>query len=176
MRNFLLRLFKLSSILVFLLLFSQPCSAKTEDLKFSILLDKTEYKEQEPINVIFELECQGKEPAWVNKRFYANSTSVPRKQRGEVTLKATSPSGKELPCKFAYEAGFPKSDYFELLEPGKKAVSEYPRNLRGYFDFTEPGVYKVEAVYENIFGPEIGLDMPKGKIYSKTVSFKVIKE
>lgn len=169
-------LYKCIFALVFLLFFAQVCFAKTANLKFSVLLDKSEYKGQEPMNITFKLENKGKESVWVNKRFYLSSESVTRNYRGEVTLKVTSPSGKEVPCKFAYETGFPKSDYFELLETGKEVVSEYPRNLMGYFDFKEPGVYQVVGIYENIFGKEIGLDVFEGKVTSQPVSVKIIKE
>jgi len=170
-----LRLFTLTGAFVFLLFFSQVCFAKAANLKFSILLDKSEYKGQEPINVTFKLENKGKEAVWVNKRFHLNSENVANVHRGEVVLNVTSPSGKEVPCKFSYETGFPKSDYFELLEPAKVVVSEYPRNLRGYFDFNEPGVYKVVGVYQNIFGKEIGLDVFGEKLTSEPVYLKVIK-
>lgn len=167
------RLYKCIFAFVFLLFFAQICFAKTLNLKFSILLDKSEYKSQEPINATFRLENKSKEPVWVNKRFYLNSENVDRERRGEVMLKVTSPSGREIPCKFSYETGFPKSDYFEMLEPGKEVVSEYPRNLRGYFDFNEPGTYKITAIYENVYGKEIGLDTFRDKITSTVVSLKI---
>jgi len=171
-----MRPFKFTYIFVLLFFFSQTCFAKTPNLKFSILLDQSEYKGQEPINATFKLENTGKESIWVNKRFYLNSEDIAKDRRGEVALKVTSPSGKQLPCKFSYETGFPKSGYFELLEPAKEVVSEYPRNLRGYFSFEEPGVYKVVALYQNIFGREIGLDVFKDKLTSEPVSVKIIKE
>jgi hypothetical protein len=171
-----MRLFKFICILVLFFFFSQICFAKILNLKFSILLEKSAYKWEEPINVTFKLENKGKEPEFVNKRFYLNSEDIAKERRGEVVLKVISPSGKELPCKFSYETGLPKSDYFELLEPSKEIISEYPRNLRGYFSFEEPGVYKVAAVYQNIFGKEIGLDVFKDKLSSDSVSFKIIKE
>jgi len=174
-RKSYLRLFKLTGVFIFLLLFSQLCFAKTAGLKFNIKLDKTEYKEQEPVNATFELENKGQQSVLVNKRFNLNSAGGAKQYQGEVTLILTLPSGKEVPCKFSYEAGLPKTDYFELLQPGKKAASEYPRNLRGYFSFEEPGVYKIEAVYQNIFGKEIGLDVFIDKLSSEPVSFKITK-
>jgi hypothetical protein len=159
--------------LIFLCLAYQACLAASGTLKFSISLDKSEYKPDEPINVSFKLENKGKTAVYVNKRFYLGSETMPKEQR-DVFLIVTSPSGAKLPCKFSYATGFPKSDYFELLEPGKEVV-EYPRNLRGYFDFNEPGVYKVVAVYQNIFGKEIGLDVFGEKLTSEPVYLKVIK-
>ncbi len=168
-----LRSLKVASVLVFLFLFSQPCLVKAAELKFSTVLDKAEYKGQEPINATFELENKGKESVLVNKRFYIYSGSLDKQYHGEVILKVISPSGKEVSCKASYETGLPKSDYFELLQANKKVVSEYPRNLRGYFSFEEPGIYKVETLYQNVFGKEIGLDVFKDKLASKSVSFKI---
>jgi len=175
-RDTYLRLAKLICVFAFVLLFSQLCLAKSADLKFSLKLDKTEYKGQEPVNAIFALENKGQEPVLVNKRFYIGLGSPDQQYQGEVTLKITSPSGQEIPCKFSYAIGLPKTDYFELLQPNKKVASEYPRNLRGYFSFEESGVYKVIAVYQNIFGKEIGLDVFKDKLTSELASFKIIKE
>lgn len=160
--------------LIFLCLAYQACLAASGTLKFSISLDKSEYKLDEPINVSFKLENKGKTAVYVNKRFYLGSESMPREQR-DVFLIVTSPSGAKLPCKFSYETGFPKSDYFELFMPGKEVASEWPRNLRGYFDFNEFGAYKVVAVYENVYGKEIGLDTFKDKITSTAVSLKIVK-
>lgn len=159
--------------LIFLCFVYQVCLAASSTLEFSIAFDKSEYKPDEPVNVSFKLENKGNTPVYINKRFYLGSEGMPRAGK-DVFLIVTSPSGKKLPCKFSYETGIPKSDYFELLAPGKKAASEWKRDLRGYFDFKEPGVYKVVAVYQNIFGKEIGLDAFGERLASGPVSFKMI--
>lgn len=176
-KGYYFRLVNLIAIfsLIFLCLAYQTCLAASGTLKFSISLDKSEYKPDEPINVSFKLDNKGKAPVYVNKRFYLGSESMPKEQR-DVFLIITSPSGAKLPCKFSYEPGLPKSDYFELLEPGKEVASEWKRDLRGYFDFSEPGTYKVVAVYENVYGKEIGLDVFREKLTSEPVYFKIIKE
>lgn len=149
-------------------------AAWAADLKFSISLDKSEYKSDEPVNATFKLENRGKEPVYVNKRFYVNSEKMPKETR-DVFLVITSPSGVKLPCKYSYETGLPKSDYFELLSPGKEASSEYKRDLRAYFDLSEAGTYIVSGVYQNVYGREIGVDAFKDKVTSDPVSFKIIK-
>jgi len=158
---------------VFLSVLSGQCAAASANLKFSLLLDKSEYKTGDPINATFKLENKGKKPVYVNKRFFLSSEEKPKEKR-DVFLVITAPSGAKLPCKISYENGLPKSEYFELLEPGREAASEWKRDLRGYFDFTEPGTYKAVAVYQNAYGREIGLDAFKDKIASVPVSFKVI--
>ncbi|MBI3602452.1 MAG: hypothetical protein HY209_06120 [Candidatus Omnitrophica bacterium] len=143
-------------------------------IKFSAAVDKMEYKTDEPINIIFSLKNEGKEAVYVNRRFYVGLESMP-KQKRDVYLLVTSPSGKKLTSPNNYEAGLPKSDYFELLEPGKEVKSEYPRNLRGFFEFNEPGTYKAVAVYQNVFGEELGLNVFKDKLVSQPVSFTIVK-
>lgn len=142
-------------------------------LQFSIVLEKEEFKSDDPIEVALKLENKGKAPVYINKRFYIAGEDSP-KERRDVFLIVTSPSGKKLPCKFSYPTGYPKSDYFQILEPGQEAASERKLNLKGYFDFSETGPYKVVAVYENVFGKEIGLDTFRERLASAPVTLKII--
>lgn len=161
-------------VFVFLCLVPRSGGAASGNLRFSVSFDKSEYAPEEPINVTFVLTNDGKSPVYVNKRFTISSEEAPKNQK-EVTFILTSPSGKKMLCKYTYETGYPKTDYFELLEPGKEVKSEYPRNLRGFFDLTEEGTYKAVAVYQNMFGGEVGLDVFKDKLTSSPVSFKIAK-
>lgn len=142
------------------------------DIVFTAALDKTEYTAEEPINLTFVLKNNGKSPIYVNKRFYFGSEEAPKNQK-EVYVTITAPSGEKLPYKFPYETGYPKTDYFTLLEPGQEVKAEYPRNLRGNFEFKEEGVYTVTAVYQNIFGRELGLDVFGGKLTAEPVKFVI---
>ena len=74
------RLVNLISVfsLIFLCLAYQVCLAASGALKFSISLDKSEYKLDEPINLSFKLENKGKTAVYVNKRFYLGSESMPK--------------------------------------------------------------------------------------------------
>ena len=141
-------------------------------LEFHASFDKTSYTRNDPLLVTFTLKNAGKQPVWVNTRFYLSSQSAPDDDR-DVSLILTSPSGKEIPCTFSYPTGFPKSDYFKLLQPGEEAASEHPRDLRGFFDLKEAGTYTVRAVYQNVFGAELGLDAAKGPLRSEPVAFAV---
>ena len=155
---------------------SPPSLAASSGLEFSASLDKTEYAPEEPVNVTFILKNNGKKAVYVNKRFFVNSDTAPKNAR-EVSLAVTSPSGSgaKLEFKFPGETGYPKSDYFELLEPGKEVKSEYPRNLRGNFEFTESGIYTVTAVYQNTFGRELGLEVSQERLAAQTVKFEIKK-
>lgn len=146
--------------------------AASADLKFSLSLDKNAYGPNEPVVASFSLKNEGKKPVWVNKRFYVGSETMAKDKR-DVFLLVETASGKKLPCKFSYETGLPKSDYFVALEPGKEVSSEYPRNLKGYFDLNEPGTYKAVAVYENVFGREIGLETFKESLRTELVAFTI---
>ncbi len=165
----------IGTILPGLLFFHQiNCPAASGTVKFTVTFDKTVYTPDEPINATFRLQNNGKSPLYVNKRFYLSSEAASKEQK-EVYLTITSPSGKPVECKYSYETGLPKTDSFELLAPGKEAVAEYPRNLRGFFDITEQGTYTVVAVYQNVYGKEIGLDAFMDKIMSAPVTFSVKK-
>lgn len=146
--------------------------AASSDVVFTATLDKTEYAADEPVNLTFVLRNKGKSPAYVNKRFYFGSEEAPNDQK-EVYVMITSPSGKKLSFKSPYETGYPKIDYFMLLESGQEVQSEYPRNLRGNFEFNEEGVYTVTAVYQNTFGRELGLDVFQGKLAAEPVKFVI---
>ena len=142
--------------------------------KFTATLDKMEYKINEPILITFTLKNESKSAVYANKRFAIGLESSP-KQKADVGLLVTSPFGEELTSPYNYEAGLPKSDDFVLLEPGKEVKSENPRNLGGFFEFNEPGTYKIVAVYQNFFGPEIGLEVFREELTSQPVSLTIIK-
>ena len=169
------RYFSFATILTVVVLGLSPRSlAASSDAVFTAALDKTEYAAEEPVNITFVLKNQGKDPVYVNKRFYFASEDAPKNQK-EVYVTITSPSGQKLPYKFPYETGYPKTDYFTLLEPGQEVKADYPRNLRGNFEFTDPGTYTVTAVYQNTFGRELGLDVFQGKLTAETVKFEIKK-
>jgi hypothetical protein len=142
-------------------------------MEFSIVLENSECKLEEPIYATFKLKNTGTIPAYVNKRFYLGSEEAPKEKR-EVFFIITSPLSTKLYCKYSYETGLPKSEYFQLLQPGEEASSEFKRDLRAYFDFTETGTYQIVAVYQNVYGKEIGLDVFSDKAISRPVSLKIL--
>lgn len=161
-------------VAAWLLLWPAILCAEGGGLVFIASLDKSEYTAEEPISATFILRNNGKQAVWVNKRFFFASEEAP-KEKKEVCAVITAPSGNKLPFKFPYETGVPKSDYFELLEPGKETKSEFPRNLKGNFEFQESGTYKIKVTYQNVYGGEIGLDAFKGKLMAAPVSFTIVK-
>ena len=144
------------------------------EIKFTATADKMEYKTDEPILVTLTLKNESKGAVYVNKRFFIGSELV-AKQKRDFCFLVTSPVGEKLTSPDNYEAGLPKSGDFVLLEPGKEVKSETPRNLRGFFDFNEPGTYTIAAVYQNFFGPEIGLEVFGAPLTSQPFSLKIQK-
>jgi hypothetical protein len=152
---------------------AKPAFCADGRLKLILQLDKAEYSATDPINVTLSLKNLGQDPVMVNQRFYISSQEAPQDQK-DVYFELVSPSGAKLKCQRFYETGYPKTDYFKLLGANEEAKSEYSRNLRGFFDIVEPGVYTLVAVYQNVFGSEIGLDTFKDKLVSEPVKFKVV--
>jgi hypothetical protein len=170
-----MRIFFISLILSLGILYQKPVLASGQDMQFAISCDKTEnLKAQDSIQITFKLKNTGNAPVYVNKRFFLGPEEDLINDR-EVFLSVTAPSGQKLPYKFSYKTGFPKTDYFALLNPGEEVVSEYPRNINGSFEFNEPGEYKITATYQNAYGSEIGLDAFKDKVVSNTIAVKIIK-
>ena len=148
-------------------------SFAAKDLELTISFDKEEYTTKEPIYVTPNIKNNTKEPIWINWRFYMNSDTSPNEHR-EVYFLVTSPKGDRLKCEIdGYETGLPRTDYFILLEPGKDVSIERKKSIKHFFDFSEPGEYKIEAVYQNVHGKELGLDAFKGELKSKPVTIKI---
>lgn len=139
---------------------------------FHLALSKAEYKQSEPIEATLALENKGKKAVWVNTRFNVNAPTQPPQER-EVVLEVTGPDGEPVPCTYSYPTGFPKSEYFQLLQGRQTATAEHPRDLRTYFNFATPGRYTVVGVYENIFGAELGLPAFTGPAKSKPVTVTI---
>lgn len=171
-----MRIRRISFILIILSLLCQLHGnvLAGEPLRLTLTFDKEEYKETDQINVDFTLKNIGKKPIYVNKRFFLNSKDSPKEQK-EIYLSVTSPSGKELPCSSSTETGLPKTEYFILLNPGEEVSLDRQRSIKYFFDFTEPGIYKVVAVYQNVYGDEIGLDAFKDRIESNPVTIKIVE-
>ena len=175
MRNFRARILWCIILACFglITLSKAPSWAESAKMLFSISLEQNECKSDEPIYVTFKLQNKDKRGVYVNKRFYLGSEEMPKEKR-EVFLIVSSPSSTKLICKYLYETGLPKSEYFELLEPQKEVISEFKRDLRAYFDFAESGTYQIVAVYQNVYGKEIGLDTFTDKVISKPVLLKIL--
>lgn len=164
-----------SILIIFCISFAVALSAKPAGkVQLSLSFDKEEYSKSDGINVTFTLRNKGKRPTYVNTRFHVNAKAKPKGQR-EIYFEITSPEGEKLTFKHDFGTGFPKTDDFVLLAPKEEFSSKRPRNIKGLYDFKEAGTYKIIAVYENIYGREIGLDVFKGPVKSKTKTIKILE-
>jgi hypothetical protein len=163
------------TVLTITCLFIQELDARAKGvLQLSMLLDKKEYKLGEPIYINFRLKNTSTKPVYINKRFYLGSEESKPGDR-EVFLRITGPTGEKLPCKFSYDTGFPKTDYFVILKPKEEFTTERKKNLNAYFDLKDIGTYKIIAVYQNVYGPEIGIKAFSKRIESKPVYIKIVE-
>lgn len=163
-----------SALIVVVLSASDSIAVQDKGARLTIVSDKEEYKKDEPISIDFRIKNVGKKEMYINKRFYIIPEDDPKKN-GEVYFSVTSPTGEKLPCKVSYETGLPKTDYFTPIKPGEEITMERKPSINYFFDFTAPGVYKIEATYQNRYGEEIGIDAFKGKVVSRQIKVKRIE-
>lgn len=147
-----------------------------ERLELKLTFDKNEYKKTDPIKVNFTLINKGAKGVYVNNRFFLNTEDSPRQER-EIYLIAVSPSGEKLPCKVedALETGLPRTDNFVLLAPGEETSLNREKHIKHFFDFGTLGTYKITAVYQNVYGEEIGVGAYKGKLKSKPAEITIVE-
>ncbi|MFO0578850.1 MAG: hypothetical protein U1A78_33015 [Polyangia bacterium] len=88
----------------------------------------------------------GSASLWVNQRLLVNTEHAPAEAR-EVTLEVTGPDGKKLPFLEKIRAGAAEAKHFKELKPG--AEKGIKLELSRYFDFSQPGTYRVTAVYQD---------------------------
>ena len=143
-------------------------------LELTISFDQQEYKTNDQIQINFTLKNKSAKPVYVNKRFHVNAAAA-KPGEGEIFLRVTGPDGKDFPERSIYDTGFPKTDYFVLLEPKQEIATERNRNLKSFFEIRAPGEYTIQAVYHNIYGAEIGLDAYTGKVRSRPVKINIIQ-
>ena len=141
-------------------------------LEFHVVLDKSSYAPTDPILFRVALKNIGAKPIWVVSRFYVSAPQIAPQHR-DVYLELLGPSGQPVTSPAKFETGFPKTDDFKELQPGADVAAQGQVNLRYLFDLKEPGTYRVTAVYENVFGPELGLDTFRGTLRSDPVTFTI---
>ena len=141
-------------------------------VQLQVATEQPAYHASEPVTVRLTLKNVSKTPVWVTTRFFVSSPEVAANRR-DIYLEITAPSGERLPITFTHVTGFPKTDLFKELQPGEEITSEARPNLRYLADLKAPGQYQVVAVYENVFGPEIGLETFRGVVRSSVATFTI---
>jgi hypothetical protein len=142
---------------------------KSQELSFTISLDKASYNKGEPVKCLFELKNTGKRDLVVNNRFLVNMPDGPH----DISLVITGPG--MLPALFISQinAGSPTNE-FVLLKPGKSVTKTY--KLSEDFLLSEVGKYSIVAYYENKSNPLASLKLPdswKGTLISNKANFSL---
>ena len=157
-----------------LLLAGFTAAKAKENVALEIVLEKEEVPLSGEIQTGFKLVNKGPEPVTVNQRFKLGSAKAAANQRELILeVKAADKSPVEMK-NFDYETGLPKSAYFKLLQPGEEATSERKWNLKDLAKIEKPGLYEITAVYQNVFGKELGLDVFGGKV-TASAKIKVVE-
>lgn len=141
--------------------------------RLALLLEKTAYRQPEPILIHFRITNLGAASAYVNQRCFVNASDTPPHDR-EIVVEVTGPTGKRLPCHAQAAPSLPKTDDFVWLAPGQTTDVSPPHDLGAYFDFATPGTYQLRAIYQNVHGPELGLPVFQGEIRSKPVPLTIL--
>jgi hypothetical protein len=149
-------------------------AGRSPKVKLVLVMEKEEYRLSEPIELQFKLVNADTEPVFVNTRFKAGTPSAEAGQR-ELVVEVRQADGREVPSKIRdYPTGLPKTEDFHQLEPGGEFLHEKKWNLKDVFEITQPGIYRVTAIYENVYGAEIGLNAFRGPARAEK-TFKVVE-
>jgi hypothetical protein len=138
------------------------------DLEFSISISRDEYRKGEPVPCKLALTNRGSQTLYVNKRMLVN---YPQMQH-DVYFEITDENGKKAPIGMLVNAGKPKDEDFEELEPDASVSKQI--DLARDFKL-DPGSYTFKAVYENSTIPS-RMDISKvwkGKIESNTLNITI---
>jgi len=93
----------------------------------------------------------------------------------ELYFIVTDSSGKETDRATSEKSSLPRTNQLKLIEPEEEVAAERKFNIKRAYDLKEPGTYKIQAVYQNVYGQEIGLDAYKGKVVSNKIEIKILE-
>lgn len=142
---------------------------KAQDLRFTIRLDKTNYKQDDPVKCTMTIKNIGKKDLVVNNRFLVNLPVEPH----EVSLVITDPDNRPVMFASVFRVSF-NNDKFITLHPGDSTSNTY--TLTDDFSLMQAGYYKVLAYYENKTDAPTSLKMPsawKGILISNKTWFSL---
>lgn len=143
--------------------------AQSQELEFSIRLDKTSFTKGEAVRCTMTIKNTSKKPLVVNSRLLVNLPNGPH----EVSLLISDPDNHLVIFTSLVRASF-QSDEFVNLAPGASASTGY--TISNDFDFTKAGAYSIVAYYENKSDPPPSQNMKpawKGTLVSNKTSFSI---
>ncbi|MEW6281143.1 MAG: hypothetical protein AB1758_21205 [Candidatus Eremiobacterota bacterium] len=136
-------------------------------LEFRISLGATSYRQGQAIPCQMELRNVSPRPLRVNGRLLVN---WPNPSPHEVFFEVTGPRGYLLPFQLLVRAGDPLDEDYLLLEPGES--TRYECDLAECFRIQSPGLYRLQAVYENVSGGE---EVWSGRLRSNPLEFTLVE-
>jgi hypothetical protein len=118
-----------------------------DDLLLFLRLDKKKVTPGELPEATVILSNEGRRELLVNARLLSVPEGSPD-TIGEIIFSIDGPPGSLNLTVFSVNAGRAKVQDFARLMPGETLVKSY--DLRKYFRFTDPGVYKASVTYRNV--------------------------
>ena len=142
------------------------------ELTLTLTLTQATFAQGEPINAQVRLRNSGGEAATVNGRLAVNTPYAPEEMR-EIAFTLTDPTGALVDFQVKVNIGAPGDTDFRTLAPGEAIAQSY--NLAKYFALVLPGVYAVQALYQNQSEPEAhsGQGVWKGEVAAPAATFTV---
>lgn len=143
-----------------------------QDLVFLISTQKDTYRLDEDIPISMELTNQGFYPLLIYKRLFpAPKHFIGREY--SVFFSIDGPSGEVNHNSVQINALYPVADHFVALYSGERFIWDKFLINRSY-DFSETGMYTIEATYRNVNDHPDGRETWIGLIVSNTISIEIV--
>ncbi len=149
-------------------------STPEPDLDINLQLDREFYDGTDIYDPSEDIRCHvsvrnfGAQALWLN-----GATGVGQENDPDavIAFRVTGPDGLPVEAHAKYELVVPEDADFVSLEQGQSVFKNFNLN-GGHYDFSTPGVYTIQAVYQNTH-PATGMDVWLGKIVSNSVDLTI---
>jgi len=139
-----------------------------QPIQLTLTTDRQLYHQGGPITVTLLLTNTGSDELLVNARMAHNRNDAPAPFR-DVTFAIVGPSGARVTTDARIDVGFPVDGDFMYLDPGDSVERVYSQ-ISGLYAIQTPGVYAIQAVYQNQANPTSGAAW-KGEVSSNVATF-----
>lgn len=142
-------------------------------LELKLNVSQAQYTKGETVEGKVTLRNAGSEPVKVNGRMALNAPFSPDEFR-EIALTLNDPAGRPLDFQTKVNIGEPAAGDFKTLKPGEAIEQSY--DLGHFYDLQKPGMYSVQAVYQNQAEPAApnGTSVWTGEVKSDVAKFTVL--
>jgi len=142
-------------------------------LLFEISSDKLIYRVGEDITIEMILSNLGPNPVVVKSSLWATSVeSLP--ELNSVNFIVINPSGDIIPFGLRLNLPLPSTKDFVILEPSGNPLRVRQFGFEEIFDFSEIGIYTIQATYHNVIDSPDGREAWKGTLESNTITIEVV--